>query len=421
MRSEHVFACHFVGIHSVLMIVFALAVANLGLGFALAVALDRFPILSFTGIRRNANGGANSSASALPGSLEELSTEPADKWSQMLLAAEVDAKSQTEQLLWIIKLDTASRRERLIELDRALLKNSPAPEIAEAFEQDIESFSEQVDRWIIEVEPEKEQAGAIGNALEELLLDLAVQLRSCPESDEAEGGTGVARRLEAAIHLLNALRDRTDALLCRLLTKEDRLHSVADRHRTFGEKGTFTHLGLAALFDEWWHDDPDHVRLVSVVVLDLDAFSLYSSQVGAFYADKSLNRLGDLLHSLLRKDRGFDRVARYSGQRFLLFMGDTSSKNAAKGAERVRQSIEAASFKLGNESYRITCSVGVVEVGKDEGPDQFLLRAEAAVNAAKDAGRNRGFVDAADGPVAIRLPSFGVADQCIELDDDPAT
>ncbi|HRX83145.1 MAG TPA: diguanylate cyclase, partial [Pirellulaceae bacterium] len=158
--------------------------------------------------------------------------------------------------------------------------------------------------------------------------------------------------------------------------------------------------------------------LVSLVMLDLDRFEPFTQQVGAAWGDIAIDRFGVLLHDLVRKDRGFDRIARYDGQRFLLFLGDTSAKNASKGAERFRQTIESTSIKLGEDTSIVTASLGVIEVGKTEGPSEFLPRLEAALNAAKTAGRNCGFVDAGAGPVPINLPSFQVASRVIALDGE---
>ena len=392
-------------------IVLALAVANLGLGFALAIALDRFPVLSMQG-----TGNRNRLTSPVRQDSELGGRTAGNGPKDHLADADIEAKSAIERLLWIVKLETRLRRGRLIELDEVLFDHPDSQPIATELKQELESFHQQLEAWMAELDAEKAEAGTFGQLLEELLVDQAVQWRACTEELAEVGGADVARHLMTATNALNLLRDQTDALLCQLLTAEDRLHCIGDRYRTYGERNTLTHLGLAALFDEWWADDPDHVRMVSVAMLDLDHFESYTREVGAARGDLALLRIGNLLHDLVRKDRGFDRVARYSGQRFVLFLGDTSAKNAAKGAERFRQTIEATTLKSGNETATVTASVGVVEVGKVEGPGDFMPRLEAALKAGKEAGRNCGFVDAGTGPAPINLPRFQVAASVIELD-----
>jgi diguanylate cyclase (GGDEF)-like protein len=406
----------FAGDTSVVTIVFALAVANLGLGFALAVALDRFPVRWIMPGRRAVGSGTFVIPEVHGKDVDELPDAPTDEWSRMLREAEVEPKSIAERLLWIVKLGTIVRREKLVELDRAFFDPLSPQLIADELKQELESFHQLLESWISEAGAEKEHAGQLCEALAELLLGQATQLRGCIDGLAETSREDVARHLAAAMNAVNLLRDRADGLLCEMLTTEDRLHCVADRHRTFGGRNTLNRVGLAALFNEWWADDPDHVRLVSIAMLDLDQFELFNCQVGTARGDVALLRLGDILHDLVRKGRGFDRVARYSGQRFVLFLGDTSAKNAAKGAERFRQTIEATSFKIGEASYQITGSLAVIEVGKTETVAELIMRLEATLFECKNAGRNCGYVDSGGGPVPIKLPQYQVSGSVIELD-----
>lgn len=399
-------------------IVFALAVANLGLGFALAVVLDRLPVWSTAHLDRGAR--LESAVGPDAGAVDDdgSAMAPNDEWSQRLKVAQVVPKSAIERLLWIVKLETASRRERLIELDRVFFDPSTPQLIKSELIQELASCHQLLDSWIDQVAPLKDQVGPLAESLEELLLDQAFNLRSCSEALAETDRDDVARQLAAAMAAVNVLRDRVDAHLCQLLTYEDRLKSIPDRYRTFGTFDTLTHLGLAGVFDEWRASDPDHVRLVSLVMLDLDRFAPFTQQIGAARGDVALLRFGDMLRDLVRKDRGFDRVARFSGQRFIMFLGDTSAKNASKGAERIRQTIEATSFKLGDATSEVTASVAVIEIGKTEGPDEFIERLEATLDECKKAGRNCGFVDFGGGPELICLPQYQVSVRVIELDEE---
>ncbi len=400
---------------SVVTIVFALAVANLGLGFALAVALNRFPVWLMPPAGQGVSAGSPVTSDVSEPGFGESTSSPLDEWSQMLKEAEVNPTSAIERLLWIVKLGTIVRREKLVKLDRDFFDlESPQPITAE-LKQELASFLQLIEPWIAAADAEKEQFGQLCEALEKLLQDHAVQLRTCIDGLGETGRDDVAQHLLAAINAMSLLRDGAESLLCQLLATEGRLQRVVDRNRTFGERKTLTRLGLAALFDQWWADDPDHVRLVSIAMLDLDQFEPFNRQVGTARGDVALACLGDLLHDLVRQDRGFDRVARFSGQRFVLFLGDTSSKNAAKGAERFRQTIEATSFKVGEETYQITGSLAVIEVGKTEGVDEFMQRLEATLMECKKAGRNCGYIDSGGGPVPIKLPQYQVSGSVIEL------
>ncbi|MBC8354813.1 MAG: GGDEF domain-containing protein [Planctomycetes bacterium] len=399
-------------------IVFALAAANLGLGFALAMALDRLAVWSIPGSEGGVGAGGRGDGARSEGEGDERATVRSDDWSQKLKLAEVDPKSAVERLLWIVKLETSSHREHLIGLDRAFFDPISPQLIAKELRQRLEAFHLLLESWIAEADAEREQPSPTRDALEELLLDQAFQLKSCADGLADAGRDEVARQLATAMALINGLRDRADEILCQLLTQQDRLHTIADRYRTYGERTTLTRLGLASLFDEWWSEDEEHVRLVSLVMLDLDRFEPFTRRVGAARGDVALLRFGDMLHDLLRKDRGFDRVARFSGQRFVMFLGDTSSKNASKGAERIRQTIEATSFSMGEETSEVTASLAVVEVGKSEGPDDFIVRLESTLSDCKKAGGNCSQLNSGDESVRIELPQYQVNVHVIELDEE---
>ncbi len=398
-------------------IVFALAVANLGLGFALAVALDRLPLFALPQFQ-NRSGNVVDGQACTESGTGEASGTTGDDWGQRLKDAGVDPESMIERLLWIAKLDTQDRRDRLVELDRGFFSPNASHPIADDLQQELEAFQEVLDCWIAAVDTEKANGEELAEALEELLLDQSFQMKSCVDGLAESGADDVARQLAASMNAVNELRDRIDALLCQLLTIEQRLDAVPERYLTFGERDTLTHLGMASLFEQWWADDPDHVRLVSLVMLDLDRFDSFTQRIGTARGDIALLRFGDLLHDLLRKDRGFDRVARFSGQRFVMFMGDTSAKNAAKGAERIRQTIEATSFTLGEETSEVTASLAVVQVAQAEGPAEFVSRLEEALGECKKAGRNCGFVANDEGAERIVLPQYQVNVQVIELDEE---
>lgn len=401
-------------------IVFALAVANLGLGFALAVAIERMP---FFRLSRSSTSSAESQSELCVsddhgGTATVGST---DDWGKKLKAAKVDPDSTMERLLWIAKLSAEERRERLVALDSDFFSPDAPQSIAQDLKEELNDFQAQLDHWVMDVDVEKDNGEELAEAFQELLLDQSFQMQSCIDGLANDSRDAVASQLVVGINAVNVLRDRIDQLLCQLLIAEQRLNTVPAAFQTLGERETFTHLGLASLFEQWWADDPDHVRLVSLVMLDLDRFDLFTQRIGTARGDIALLRFGDMLHDLLRKDRGFDRLGRFSGQRFVMFMGDTSAKNAAKGAERIRQTIEATSFKLGDETSEVTASLAVVQVGQSEGPPEFLSRLEATLSECKKAGRNCGFVSTDDGPERIELPQYQVNVRVIELDEEDGT
>jgi diguanylate cyclase len=90
--------------------------------------------------------------------------------------------------------------------------------------------------------------------------------------------------------------------------------------------------------------------------------------------------------------RGQDLVARYGGEEFAVLLPETDLAGGAAVANNVRKALAAqqlvnkrSNAKLG----RVTLSAGVARLKDGESPAEAVRRADRALYAAKNAGRNR--------------------------------
>jgi diguanylate cyclase (GGDEF)-like protein len=89
---------------------------------------------------------------------------------------------------------------------------------------------------------------------------------------------------------------------------------------------------------------------------------------------------------LVREElRGLDRLARYSGEEFLIIAPNTTGQRALTLAERLRSRIATASF---DTVARVTCSFGVCEYNGDEDADALVRRADDLMYRARRSGRS---------------------------------
>jgi diguanylate cyclase (GGDEF)-like protein len=116
----------------------------------------------------------------------------------------------------------------------------------------------------------------------------------------------------------------------------------------------------------------------AVIMIDLDHFKRVNDSGGHAAGDHVLAELGSTLRSTVR-DR--DLVARYGGEEFLV-IAPNAGQRAAVVAERI---VEAWRRAAG----RPTLSLGVAVHEPPESSEDTLQRADAAVYAAKRAGRDR--------------------------------
>lgn len=119
----------------------------------------------------------------------------------------------------------------------------------------------------------------------------------------------------------------------------------------------------------------------SIALFDIDHFKKINDEQGHLAGDAVLKNVAQLLDDAARET---DVVTRFGGEEFVVIMPQTDLRGACVFAERIRSQIE---LKLG-----ITVSGGITTaLGNHEAPEVILERADAALYAAKQAGRNQTF------------------------------
>jgi len=131
-------------------------------------------------------------------------------------------------------------------------------------------------------------------------------------------------------------------------------------------------------------------RPLTVAVLDLDHFKAYNDEHGHLAGDQLLKAVAGRWTGALRTS---DVLARWGGEEFAVLMLDTAADEARRVLARV-----AERTPMGQ-----TFSAGFVTTTEAHDPDLLMAGADAAVYAAKAAGRDRavqGSVGPATDPVA---------------------
>lgn len=123
--------------------------------------------------------------------------------------------------------------------------------------------------------------------------------------------------------------------------------------------------------------------VTSFVMLDIDHFKAINDRVGHAAADGILTHLAGVLSERVRDS---DLVFRYGGEEFTLMLPNTGERSALVLAEQLRLRVEAMRF---DARVTVTISAGVAELQPRESAAGCLDRADAALLAAKAAGRNR--------------------------------
>jgi len=132
---------------------------------------------------------------------------------------------------------------------------------------------------------------------------------------------------------------------------------------------------------------------MSLILFDVDRLSTINQEHGYGVGDKILERLGILIRQYFRQH---DWVARYSEDSIAVLLSRTDAEPAADLAERVRATVEERLELTDHRTERplhVTISAAVMNVTARPGapidPERLLADAEAALERAKQQGRNR--------------------------------
>ena len=131
-----------------------------------------------------------------------------------------------------------------------------------------------------------------------------------------------------------------------------------------------------------------HHNSIAFLMIDLDHFKQVNDTYGHLNGDAVLAELAQILVTGARES---DVCARYGGEEFALVLHETAEQGARVLAERIRAKVAAATFPGG---LKLTISVGVAATDEPALFTQLIDRADQALYAAKQGGRNQ--VRAAD-------------------------
>lgn len=138
----------------------------------------------------------------------------------------------------------------------------------------------------------------------------------------------------------------------------------------------------------------------ALVLADIDHFKQINDRHGHLLGDKILRAIGQTLQANIK---GRDIAARPGGDEFVILLQQTPLAGARALAEQIRSAVASGRIRRAESKEQpgsVTLSIGVAAGGSDDTLESLLSRADAALYAAKRAGRNRVSVEANEAPAA---------------------
>lgn len=177
-----------------------------------------------------------------------------------------------------------------------------------------------------------------------------------------------------------------DVLVQRNASLQARFEKMQRRATRDGLTGTLSRRSIMELLDQ------QHRRLeltgqsFAILLLDIDHFKQVNDRFGHPVGDEVLRAFA---RRAMAEMRSSDRLGRYGGEEFLAVLTATEDASSAHlAAERVRDGVARHPWKRLHPDLHVTVSVGVAVCRHDESVDAMLARADAALYAAKAAGRD---------------------------------
>jgi|SRR6202046_1588961 diguanylate cyclase (GGDEF)-like protein len=127
-------------------------------------------------------------------------------------------------------------------------------------------------------------------------------------------------------------------------------------------------------------------RPAALFMLDLDHFKQLNDGYGHDVGDSALVETAAMVRLALRHHDLFGRIG---GEEFAGFLPETEIAQAVKVCERIRELIAAIEVPTTNGPARFSASIGVIALAPEEKVESALKRADQAMYAAKQGGRNR--------------------------------
>lgn len=164
-------------------------------------------------------------------------------------------------------------------------------------------------------------------------------------------------------------------------------YRIADQKQEEADFDELTHVWRRRPFDLYVQERLTQIGQHSLILLDIDRFKRVNDSYGHPVGDVVLAEVARVLHQALRIQ---DRVCRFGGEEFAIFLEGTPLESARGIAERIRKAVEKNEISTPVGNLSVTISLGVAELQSPH--DDLALataRADQALYHAKQNGRNQ--------------------------------
>ena len=181
-------------------------------------------------------------------------------------------------------------------------------------------------------------------------------------------------------------KERAESLARELREKNEKLRKLSVRDSL---TGLYNHKYFQEYLENEIARTNRYQRSFSLIMFDLDHFKQINDSHGHRIGDIVLQRISNVVESLIRKN---DVAARYGGEEFAIVLPETGLEGCVILAEKIRKCIESIEINSNSHPFHVTISVGAatyVPNGKRKTKADLIDAVDSAMYHAKQNGRNR--------------------------------
>ncbi|WP_366658543.1 diguanylate cyclase [Fodinicurvata sp. EGI_FJ10296] len=179
--------------------------------------------------------------------------------------------------------------------------------------------------------------------------------------------------------------------LQRDITERERLLEMLQHQASFdGLTGAFNRAETERMLSIEVEGARRYNRHLSIVMFDIDNFKAVNDKYGHNMGDEVLRRIAQ---AVLSRMRTVDYFGRWGGEEFAVLLPQTILGGAKALAENLRALIEGLEF---DDDLKVTASFGVAARLDETDATALIKRADEALYASKDSGRNQVSVASSD-------------------------
>jgi len=202
-------------------------------------------------------------------------------------------------------------------------------------------------------------------------------------------------------HIRETVKDKQnkDSAKLQLLSRQVKALNVElKKARTESELDGMTGIFNRKTFDGYLSEIIDsnavYKSSFSLLLIDIDDFKNINDTYGHQTGDRVIITIVNKCRGSIRNE---DFLARYGGEEFALILPGASLKNAEKKARQLCKTIGQTRYALDSvdsgQTLSVTISIGVSAYQRGDTAASILKRTDAALYAAKGAGKNRVFTE----------------------------